>query len=65
MKKQKILVTGSSGMIGTCLCETLIKKGYNVIGVDKVKNSWNKEVDAITIKGNLLNKKTFKKYPLI
>lgn len=43
----KILVTGSSGMIGTALCENLIEN--NIIkGLDKKKNIWNKEVDKRT-----------------
>ena len=31
---KKILVTGSSGLVGTHLIEKLLEKGYNVIGVD-------------------------------
>ncbi len=30
-----ILVTGSAGMIGSNLCQELLKNGYNVIGIDK------------------------------
>ena len=30
-----ILVTGSAGMIGSNLCQGLLQKGYNVIGIDK------------------------------
>ena len=44
----KILVTGSSGTIGTRLCETLLQRSYDVKGVDWVKNKWRPEVDAIT-----------------
>lgn len=44
----KILVTGSSGMIGTRLCELLLKKGYEVNGVDVRRNKWNKKIDKIT-----------------
>ncbi len=32
---KKILITGSSGTIGTALCEKLIEKKYEVIGIDK------------------------------
>ncbi|MBM3228052.1 NAD-dependent epimerase/dehydratase family protein [Candidatus Peribacteria bacterium] len=44
----KILVTGSSGTIGTRLCETLLQKGYEVIGADWVPNAWNPSVNALT-----------------
>ncbi len=30
-----ILVTGSAGMIGSNLCQELLRKGYTVIGIDK------------------------------
>ncbi len=46
----KVFVTGSSGMIGTHLCERLLKEGYEIVGVDWKLNKWNKEVYAITIK---------------
>ena len=34
--KKKILVTGCAGFIGSHLCEKLISKGYNVIGIDNL-----------------------------
>lgn len=51
---KKILVTGSSGTIGTALCIELIKKGYDVIGVDIKPNEWDDEVDKRTIMSDLL-----------
>ncbi len=54
-----ILVTGSSGTIGTGLCQTLLKNGHKVIGIDKVSNKWNKDVNKVTIIGDLLKKETF------
>ncbi len=44
----KILVTGSSGTIGTRLCETLLQRSYDVAGVDWVENKWQPAVNAIT-----------------
>ena len=52
----KILVTGSSGTIGTHLCERLLKEGHEVIGVDWKPNKWNREVDALTINVDLRDK---------
>ena len=43
-----ILVTGSSGTIGTRLCERLMKDGHKVSGVDWVPNKWQPAVQAIT-----------------
>ncbi len=45
----KILVTGSSGTIGTRLCELLLAKGEDVVGVDWVENKWNPALNAKTI----------------
>ncbi|MFC1768832.1 NAD-dependent epimerase/dehydratase family protein [Nanoarchaeota archaeon] len=54
--KQKILVTGSSGTIGTRLCEKLLDAGYDVIGVDYQPNKWSSRVKDISLQINLLNK---------
>ena len=35
MEKQKILVTGASGFIGSNLVERLLSEGHEVIGIDK------------------------------
>jgi len=50
---KSILVTGSSGTIGTALCEILLKDGYEVIGVDKRKNKWSEVVNNLTIVSDL------------
>ncbi|MCF7795431.1 NAD-dependent epimerase/dehydratase family protein, partial [Patescibacteria group bacterium] len=52
----KIMVTGSSGTIGTRLCEKLLENDYEVVGVDYVKNKWSKKVQNITIDLDLRNK---------
>lgn len=59
----KILITGSSGTIGTRLSEKLLEKGYEVVGVDWKNNKWNKKVDELTIKGDLRDVSTFDKIP--
>lgn len=44
LSNSKILVTGSPGTIGNCLCETLLEKDSDVVGVDIRQNRWNAEV---------------------
>ena len=62
-KIEKILVTGSSGTIGTALCIDLMKKGYEVVGVDIKQNKWSKKVDKITTISDLRDKNFFSKLP--
>lgn len=52
----KILITGSSGMVGTHLSERLLEEGHDVVGVDWKPNEWNKEVDALTLGVDLRDK---------
>ncbi len=44
----RILVTGSSGTIGTRLCEKLLELGHDVIGVDWKPNKWQPNVQKLT-----------------
>ncbi|GIW67078.1 MAG: nucleoside-diphosphate sugar epimerase [Candidatus Parcubacteria bacterium] len=61
---KRILVTGSSGTIGTRLCEKFLENKVNFIGVDWKKNIWNKEIEKRTIHIDLRNKNSvFKKLP--
>ena len=39
--KKKILVTGAAGYIGSMLCTELVKLGYKVVAVDKLKYEQN------------------------
>ena len=57
----KVLVTGSSGMIGTALCETLLQRGYEVTGVDLRRNKWSEGVDCATVICDLRNSSFFEK----
>lgn len=59
----KILVTGSSGTIGTRLCETLLQRSYDVVGADWVRNKWRPEVDAITTLVDLRDWEATQKMP--
>lgn len=61
-KIKKILVTGSSGTIGTALCIELIKKRYDVTGVDIKPNEWDSEVDERTALSDLSAEQPMKGY---
>jgi len=50
---KNILVTGSSGTIGTALCESLLARGYQFIGIDIRHKKWNDQIDKLTIIGDL------------
>ena len=63
MSKQKILITGSSGTIGTALLKKLLGQGYEVVGFDKKQNQWDSELNKRTIKGDLLRDRDLKKLP--
>ncbi len=54
---RKILVTGSSGTIGTRLCERLLRVGYDVTGADRVPNQWNTKINALTVICDLCQEK--------
>jgi len=58
---RNILVTGSSGTIGTRLCEVLVKKGFSVTGVDKAPNSWSGEINNLTFISDLTKAGCFEK----
>jgi len=45
---RNILVTGSSGTIGTRLCEKLLERNYTVRGVDWVPNKWSERINSLT-----------------
>lgn len=63
-KIQKVLITGSSGTIGTRLFKKLIEQNYEVIGFDRKPNKWHSDLDKLTINGDLLNKDDIKKIPV-
>lgn len=50
----KILITGSSGMIGTALCEKLSELRIPFIGLDKRHNFYKEDIDVVTIIHDLL-----------
>jgi len=60
---KKILITGNNGTIGTRLCEKLLEKNYEIIGVDLKSNRWNDRINKLTIIGDLRRKEAFKELP--
>ena len=59
----KILVTGSSGTIGTRLSETLLDIGHTVIGADWEPCKWQKRVEALRIDIDLRDPSQYGKLP--
>lgn len=59
MTIKKILITGSSGTIGTRLCEKLIEKKYEVVGLDYRPNEWQQNIQKITLDIDLRDKQKF------
>ncbi|HLC79193.1 MAG TPA: NAD-dependent epimerase/dehydratase family protein [archaeon] len=69
----KILITGACGFIGSNLCESLLKDGHEVVGVDDFSGMYDKKYYDSNIallkkysswdfvKGNILDKKIFEK----
>lgn len=58
----KILITGSSGTIGTRLFEQLLKR-HEVIGVDIRRNTWHPYLNDHTINADLRKEKEILKLP--
>lgn len=59
----KILVTGSSGTIGTRLCEKLLEQGHDVIGADWEPCKWKQEIEDLRIDIDLRHAEELGKLP--
>lgn len=59
----KILVTGSSGTIGTRLCEKLLEAGHEVVGADWEVSKWQPAVEKIRVDIDLRHADEFHKLP--
>ena len=59
----KILITGSSGTIGTRLCERLLQTDHELICVDREPNKWIPEIDEVTHRVDLRDEETMKEIP--
>lgn len=58
-----ILVTGSSGTIGTRLCEKLLDAGHTVIGADWEPCKWNSAIEKLRIDIDLRDATQYEKLP--
>jgi UDP-glucose 4-epimerase len=58
-----VLVTGSSGTVGTALCQQLLQKGYDVTGADIKLNRWSDAVDERTIVADLTKESAIEEFP--
>ena len=56
MKNKKVLVTGSSGFLGSHVADTLTEKGYDVVIFDVFKSNFIKEKQKMVV-GNILDEK--------
>ena len=58
MKKENgILVTGSSGLLGAPIVKSLLKDGYNVIGLDPIDlNEQHKTINSVHNVMNICSK---------
>lgn len=63
MGVKRILVTGSSGTIGTRLCEKLLEAGYDIKGIDAKPNQWSSKINELTLTGDLREREIFEKLP--
>lgn len=59
----KILVTGSSGTIGTRLCEKLLEAGHTVVGADWEPCKWNPVVEKLRVDIDLRDATLYEKLP--
>jgi uncharacterized protein (TIGR01777 family) len=64
--KEKVLISGGSGLVGTRLTELLLKKGYEVGHLSRNENSISKvETIVWNVNNMLLNPKSIEKYDYI
>ena len=52
-RQRTVLVTGSSGTVGTALLEALLERGHEAVGADVEPNRWSEAVDERTVQVDL------------
>lgn len=63
MSISSVLITGSSGTVGTALAESLLDDRYDVTGVDLAENRWSDRVDERTIVTDLQSEEGLNSLP--
>jgi UDP-glucose 4-epimerase len=63
MTISSVLITGSSGTVGTALAESLLERGFEVTGADVVANRWSDVVNERTHVVDLGNQSAFDDLP--
>jgi UDP-glucuronate 4-epimerase len=56
VQEQKVLITGAAGFIGSHLCERLLDKGLNVVGIDNFDDFYDPQIKRNNISTCLKNK---------
>ena len=63
IKKEKILITGAAGFIGSALTNKFLKNGYDVIGIDNINNYYDIELKKTRLKNiEKLSENTYSKW---
>jgi UDP-glucose 4-epimerase len=63
MRHDSVVITGSSGTVGTALADALLERGYDVAGVDTVANRWLDHVDERTVTADITDSEAFDDLP--
>ncbi|MFP8952151.1 NAD-dependent epimerase/dehydratase family protein [Natrialbaceae archaeon A-arb3/5] len=58
-----VLITGSSGTIGTALMQRLLSSGYEVYGLDTIANRWEPSLNKRTFIADLTDKRELRDLP--
>jgi UDP-glucose 4-epimerase len=63
MEHESIVITGSSGTIGTALADKLLEQGYDVTGVDIMENRWLDYINNHSITADITDQGAFDDLP--
>ena len=47
MKRERVLITGAAGFLGSHLCERFLKEGYHVIGMDNLITGYLRNIEHL------------------